>query len=89
MKNQQPEYDSLSKEEKASVCSLQENKNIVIQRQGKGGGTAIINRLVYDSKLFAIISDDTKFISCLADQTEAMKKIDKHYSTLGDPTSLA
>ena len=74
MKNQQHEFDSLTKEEKAAVGSLQANMNIVIQRQDKGGGAVVMNRLDYNAKLLGIISDETKFIPCPADQTEIVKK---------------
>ena len=65
--------NNLTPEEYRSLRSLKNNPNIVIQRPDKGGGTVVLDRSNYESKLEELISDHSKFRPCPAKQSETVK----------------
>ena len=66
--------DSITKEERAALKNLRNNKEIVIQRPDKGGGVVVMDSEYYNSKLGEIVSDVTKFETCPQNQTKITKK---------------
>lgn len=74
IKREAIENDSLTIEEGKSIKSLRNNKNIVIKRADKGGGTIVMDSTYYEGKLTELISDRNKSIICDKKQSENIKK---------------
>ena len=78
-------FNEIMQNESDAVRSLKNNKDIVISRADKGGGTVIMDRADYMSKLDALISKGDKFKECKPNQTTKVKnKINKLVASLKD-----
>ena len=58
--NKSPQQN-LSKEQLAALASLRKNKDIVIQKSGKGNSVVVVDKETYVKRMGKLLSDQRKF----------------------------
>ena len=64
---------NITKEGRAALINLRNDREIVIQRSDKGGGVVVMDKKCYDNKPYEIVSDVTKFETCPENQNKITK----------------